>query len=601
MSATRGYHSTALLMPDGTVLVGGSGHANPGLAGQDSAQIYSPPYLSKGPRPTITSAPASATYGATIPVSTPDAASISAVNLVSLGADTHQSDMDQHFVPLTFTQGTGGINVQIPSAAATAPPGNYMLFILNSSGVPSMASFITLAPTLSAPATPTNVSATAGNASATVSWTAPDDGNSPITSYTVTPWVNGTAQTPVTVSGGPPVPTTTTVTGLTNGTQYTFTVTATNTIGTSQQSAPSNAVTPSAAPPPAYVQGTSAHSGSTSALTLTPSSAITIGNRLIVGVGIWSSGNATAKSVTDSAGNTYVELVHYTASDGTEESVWTAPITHGGATKPTITVTPTAKADVGAVALEYSGLSSVADATVVDQMSHATGTTKAAGSVASGATPATTVNNELALGLYVDSGFGDTLAAGSGFAARVNVSSTSDMELLAEDQAQATAGASPNASVSTGANTIWLMSTLVLKGAAGTPGGAAPARQASASLPSAPSPVRSSLLASLGTSPLIGTTPVAPYTPARAVGHRGSSASGSARAVVRCGSRARTHRRAQACASVRRAAMITAAARARFIFEALLKGLSSSLFCYHGPAARNAGGWTAWFKPARAT
>ncbi len=55
--ATRGYHSTAVLMPDGTVLVGGSGHANPGLAGQDSSQVYSPAYLSKGPRPTISSAP----------------------------------------------------------------------------------------------------------------------------------------------------------------------------------------------------------------------------------------------------------------------------------------------------------------------------------------------------------------------------------------------------------------------------------------------------------------------------------------------------------------------------------------------------------------
>ena len=64
-------------------------------------------YLFDGPRPTITSAPASSTYGATMTVSTPDASSISAVNLVSLGADTHQADMDQHFVPLSFTAGIG--------------------------------------------------------------------------------------------------------------------------------------------------------------------------------------------------------------------------------------------------------------------------------------------------------------------------------------------------------------------------------------------------------------------------------------------------------------------------------------------------------------
>lgn len=154
ISATRGYHSTAVLMPDGTVLVAGSGHANPNYPGQDSAQIYSPGYLFRGPRPTITSAPASANYGATIPVPTPDAASISSVNLVSLGADTHQADMDQHFVPLSFTQAAGSLSVQIPSSAAVAPPGYYMLFILNSSGVPSVAAFIRVVASQTAPPDP---------------------------------------------------------------------------------------------------------------------------------------------------------------------------------------------------------------------------------------------------------------------------------------------------------------------------------------------------------------------------------------------------------------------------------------------------------------
>jgi hypothetical protein len=92
------------------------------------------------------------------------------------------------------------------------------------------------------------VTATAGNGSAAVSWTAPTTtGGSAITSYTVTPFIGSTAQTPVTVSGSPPA-TNTTVSGLTNGTSYTFTVTATNSNGTGPASAPSNAVTPSAAP-----------------------------------------------------------------------------------------------------------------------------------------------------------------------------------------------------------------------------------------------------------------------------------------------------------------------------------------------------------------
>ncbi len=63
-----------------------------------------------------------------------------------------------------------------------------------------------------------------------MSWTAPSNGGSPITSYTVTPFIGATAQTPTTVTGNPPA-TSTTVTGLTNGTAYTFTVSATNAVG----------------------------------------------------------------------------------------------------------------------------------------------------------------------------------------------------------------------------------------------------------------------------------------------------------------------------------------------------------------------------------
>ena len=239
-------------------------------------------------------------------------------------------------------------------------------------------------------------------------------------------------------------------------------VTATNAVGTGPPSASSNAATPDRLAHPGVRAADQRTATAKTSLAVTPTSAVTAANRLVVEVGAWNSAGPTATAVTDSAGDPFVELTHFTASDKTEMSVWSAPITAGGGTKPTITAKVSSAADIGVTALEYSGLSTVADASVVDQSAHATGTTGSAQAVSSGSTPATTLANELAIGLYVDSGFNDTLTAGPGYTARTNVSPTGDIELLAEDTIVGQ-GANPAASVNTGKTTIWLMTTLVLK------------------------------------------------------------------------------------------------------------------------------------------
>jgi hypothetical protein len=185
---------------------------------------------------------------------------------------------------------------------------------------------------------------------------------------------------------------------------------------------------------------------------------------MVVEVGVWNSSHATASSVTDSAGNSYSELTHFAASDGTEMSVWSAPITAGGGTRPTITAKASSSADIGVAAVEYAGLSTAAGSAALDVQAHSSGTTGAATTVSSGATPATTGSGELAIGFYVDSGFGDTLTPGSGYAGRVNVAPTSDMELLVEDQLVGQ-GATPAATAGTGAKTTWDMVNLVFKSA----------------------------------------------------------------------------------------------------------------------------------------
>jgi hypothetical protein len=144
MHTPREYHSTALLLPDGRVLQSGMGADFGNVPDEKSAEFYSPPYLFKGTRPTISQAPVQISYAQNFFVGTPDAATITSAVLIRTGATTHFFDQNTRFVPLTFQQTTGGLTVTAPANGNQAPPGYYMLFLVNSSGVPSIAPFVQL-------------------------------------------------------------------------------------------------------------------------------------------------------------------------------------------------------------------------------------------------------------------------------------------------------------------------------------------------------------------------------------------------------------------------------------------------------------------------
>src|SRR5438034_4962760 len=105
-----------------------------------------------------------------------------------------------------------------------------------------------------------------------------------------------------------------------------------------------------AAGTPTFVQQATAHGAGSAARAVTMPQVTTAGNRLVVEVGVWNSANATVSTVTDTAGDTFVKVLAFTASDHTQLSVWTAPVATGG-TKPTITAKATSAADVGVLAM----------------------------------------------------------------------------------------------------------------------------------------------------------------------------------------------------------------------------------------------------------
>ncbi len=263
MRTPRQYHGTALLMPDARVLVAGSGDSYGG-PNQTVAEFYSPPYLFKGARPAIGTSPSEIRYGTSFALTSPDTASVTQVALIRLGSVTHQFDEDQRYLELSFVKSGNIITVDAPANANLAPPGHYMVFLLNGNGVPSTAAIVRLpspAEDAEAPTAPSGFTATGAVSRADLAWAASTD-NTGVSHYNV----HRSAQSGFVPAIGnriaQPGGTTYSNTGLAPGTYY-YRVTASDVVGNVSPASPEAVAFVSADTTPASVSITSPGEGMT--------------------------------------------------------------------------------------------------------------------------------------------------------------------------------------------------------------------------------------------------------------------------------------------------------------------------------------------------
>ncbi|WP_432207284.1 galactose oxidase-like domain-containing protein [Burkholderia pyrrocinia] len=147
----RGYHSTALLLPDGRVAITGKDGDFQGSGlqyAETRVEIFSPPYLFKGPRPVIQSSPTSIHYGSGFSVSLSSdtqLADVGSIVIVACGSATHQINFSHRVVELIFAASGSSLTVTAPPNANVAPPGYYMLFVMSKLGVPSVSAILHVA------------------------------------------------------------------------------------------------------------------------------------------------------------------------------------------------------------------------------------------------------------------------------------------------------------------------------------------------------------------------------------------------------------------------------------------------------------------------
>jgi RHS repeat-associated protein len=336
-------------------------------------------------------------------------------------------------VSLVTTSGTNDARVYVYDAAQpVAGASGAVTATVSGSATFAVAMLLALRPTAAStiPGAPTAVSATAGNAQASVTWTAPaSNGGSPITGYTVTAAPGGaTASTTGATSA--------TVTGLTNGTAYTFTVHATNAVGNSAESAPSTAVTPtsgSSAISFVQVAGTVVHNNAgSSAVTL--ASPITNGDELISLIG---NSKGTQEAWTQASG--WPTTPDVDVSSGGNSSNMRAVVNHrvaasdGGASY-TWTDSPFANDVLGV--LDYSGVNT---STPLDVTS-----TTATNTVTAPTMTTVTPGDELVYVLVLSGATNNVTAAPTGFTQRftgASSSGTNDPHMYVFDKTQTATGA----------------------------------------------------------------------------------------------------------------------------------------------------------------
>jgi FtsP/CotA-like multicopper oxidase with cupredoxin domain len=143
MRHIRGYHSSAILLADGSVLMGGD--ANGGADGGNTPnERYLPSYFFKA-RPTVTNVPANLASGAPFPVQTPNPGAIAEVVLMRPGAVTHGFNQAQRYVGCAIVGRTATeVHATAPANGNIAPPGYYLLFLVDFDRVPSTGTWVRL-------------------------------------------------------------------------------------------------------------------------------------------------------------------------------------------------------------------------------------------------------------------------------------------------------------------------------------------------------------------------------------------------------------------------------------------------------------------------